>query len=247
MQSSEHSKGFEKNESILNNAKPHVGCVCVLNIDLKDFFPSVKASRVYGIFSSIGYNRELCVLLTNLCVFKGSLPQGAPTSPKLANLVCSKLDRRIGGYAGSRGLVYTRYADDITLSAPTIKKVKKAKQFLGTIVASESLVINKRKTRVIGTRKQKSITGLILSENRVGIGRARFREIRAKLHSLFVERSSEFNKVNGLLAFTYGVDKPSYRKLLKYIEKLCEKYPASKAVTEIHKIKFSEEKSSTPK
>jgi len=78
-----------------------------------------------GIFNSIGYNREISSLLTNLCVFKGRLPQGAPTSPKLANLVSAKLDARIHGYAGPKGIVYTRYADDITLSAQSVQKLEK--------------------------------------------------------------------------------------------------------------------------
>jgi RNA-directed DNA polymerase len=238
LSSSSCSKGFEKGTSILDNARPHIGSNYVLTIDLENFFPNVEASNVFGVFSSIGYNKEMCILLTNLCVYKGGLPQGAPTSPKLSNLVCAKLDARIQGYAGPKGIVYTRYADDMTFSARTAQKIQKTKQFIGTIIADEGFKINCSKTKVCGTKRQKKVTGLIVSENRVGIGREKLREIRYKLHHLFTGRSTDFSHLNGLLSFTYSVDKLSYNKLYNYINKLKDKYPSSKALSELHgKIK----------
>jgi retron-type reverse transcriptase len=235
LSSSSCSKGFELGTSILDNARPHIGSNYVLTIDLENFFPSVNASNVFGVFSSIGYNKEMCVLLTNLCVFKGGLPQGAPTSPKLSNLVCAKLDARIQGYAGPKGIVYTRYADDMTFSARTAQKIQKTKLFIGTIINDEGFKINRSKTKVCGTKRQKKITGLVLSENRVGIGREKLREIRSKLHHLFIDRSTDYSHVNGLLSFTYSVDKTSYSKLYSYINNLQKKYPTSVALTELHK------------
>lgn len=234
LSSSMHSKGFEIGSSILDNALPHVGSNYILSLDLENFFPNVMASKVYGVFDSIGYNKEMTVLLTNLCVFGGGLPQGAPSSPKLANLVCSKLDARIHGYAGPKGIVYTRYADDITLSALTAKKIHKAKQFLGTILADEDFKINNSKTKLSGTRRQKKVTGLVLSENSLGIGRARLRDIRAKIHHLFINKSTNFPHVNGLIAFTYGVDKKAHKKICTYIGQLEVKYPKSDAASKLY-------------
>ncbi|MBW3845102.1 retron St85 family RNA-directed DNA polymerase [Aeromonas hydrophila] len=222
---SPYSKGFESGMSILDNAKPHIGSQYVLSIDLQDFFPSVAANKVYGVFSSVGYNKEMCVLLTNLCVFKGGLPQGAPTSPKLANLVCSKLDTRIQGYAGPKGITYTRYADDITLSSNSALKIQKAKAFLGTIISNEGFKINKSKTTISGVKKQKKITGLVLSENNVGIGSLKYREIRAEIHHLFTGRSDNYQRINGLLSFVFSVDKKMYSRLHSYISSLTKKYP----------------------
>jgi len=234
---SEHCKGFEKGSSILDNASPHVGANYVLTVDLKDFFPSVNASKIFGVFSSIGYNKQMCVLLTNLCTFEGGLPQGAPTSPKLANLTCARLDARIHGYAGSRGIVYTRYADDLTLSAQNLEKILKAKYLINEIVSSEELTINNAKTRLSGTKRQKKITGLIVSANNVGIGREKFREIRANLHHLYIKKNTDFPHVNGLLAFTYSVDRKSYKKLYSYIDKLDKKYSPNEITTKLHKEK----------
>ena len=231
---SPHSKGFDLGTSILENAAPHQGANYVLTLDLEDFFPSITASKVFGVFSSVGYSKKISSLLTNLCVFKGRLPQGAPTSPKLANLVCAKLDARIHGYAGPKGIVYTRYADDITLSAQSVQKIQKAKDFVGTIIADEGLKINRSKTKLCGTKRQKKITGLVVSQSNVGIGREKLREIRAKIHHLFTDKSNDYSHVNGYLAFIYGVDKKSYTKLYRFIDKMKDKYPASKAVTKLH-------------
>lgn len=161
LSTSPHSKGFDLGTSILGNASPHQGANYVLTLDLEDFFPSITANKVYGVFSSIGYNKEVSSLLTNICVFKGRLPQGAPTSPKLANLVCAKLDARIHGYAGPKGIVYTRYADDMTLSAQSIQKLERARHFIGTIIADEDLVLNNSKTKLCGTKRQKKLQGLL--------------------------------------------------------------------------------------
>ncbi len=234
LSSSTYSKGFEVGSSILDNAQPHIGYNYILTIDLEDFFPNIIPSKIFGVFSSLGYNREMCILFTNLCVFKQGLPQGAPTSPKLANLVCARLDARIQGYAGPKGIVYTRYADDITLSAHTAQKIQKMKQFINTIISDEGFKINHSKTKVCGTKRQKKITGLIVSEKSAGIGREKLREIRAKLHYLFTGKNDNYSHVNGLLSYTYSVDKKSYNKLYFYINNLKQKHPLSSALNELN-------------
>lgn len=233
LSASENCKGFEIGCSILDNAAPHVGANFILNVDLENFFPSIPAEKVYGIFSSIGYDKSIASILTNLTVFQGRLPQGAPTSPKLANLICIKLDARIQGYAGPRGLVYTRYADDISMSGQTIKKIMNARLMLATIVRSEGLVINHRKTEVQGTRRRKKITGLVLTQSNVGIGREVARDIRAKVFHLFTNKSIEFGHVNGLLAYVYSVDKQTCRRLWVYIDKLTAKFPKAVAAQKL--------------
>ncbi|MEZ8222498.1 retron St85 family RNA-directed DNA polymerase [Vibrio splendidus] len=231
---SEHSKGFDTGTSILENALPHQGANYLLSVDIKDFFPNIPAKKIYNIFNSVGYNKNVSSILTNLCVFQHWLPQGAPTSPKLANLVCAKLDARIHGYTGPRGITYTRYADDITLSAQTISKIEKARDFIGTIIFDEGFKVNRNKTKLSGTKTRKEVTGLVISQRNVGIGRVKLREIRAKIHHAFVGRNEKYNHLNGLLAFTYGVDKRAYTKLYRFIDTMSSKYPDSPAVLQIH-------------
>ena len=220
LSSSDNCKGFEIGCSILDNAAPHVGANFILNVDLEDFFPSINAPKVYSIFSSIGYSKSVAAILTNLTVFDGRLPQGAPTSPKLANLICLRLDARIQGYAGPKGLIYTRYADDISISAQTIKKIMNARSILEQIISSEGLQINRKKTAIQGTMRRKEITGLVLSDSRVGIGRDAFRDIRAQIFYLFTNKLDDFARINGLLSYVYSVDKASCRRLWNYIDKL---------------------------
>ncbi|VVT53836.1 Retron-type RNA-directed DNA polymerase (EC [Kosakonia radicincitans] len=224
LSSSPFSMGFEKNQSILNNATPHMGANFILNIDLEDFFPSLTADKVFGVFHSLGYNRLISSSLTKICCYKNILPQGAPSSPKLANLICSKLDYRIQGYAGSRGLIYTRYADDLTLSAQSMKKVVKAKDFLISIIPTEGLTVNSKKTCISGPRSQKKVTGLVISQEKVGVGRLKYKEIRAKIHHVFTGRSVEVEHVKGWLSFISSVDAKSHKRLLTYIGRLERKY-----------------------
>lgn len=225
--SSDCSKGFEIGSSILDNAKPHIGSNYILNIDLKNFFPSISANKVYSVFSSLGYEKKVCILLTNFCVYNGFLPQGAPTSPKLANLICSKLDSRIQGYTGPRGLTYTRYADDLTISANTIKKIINARDFIEIIINSENLSVNKNKTQISGVRRAKKVTGLIVNQANVGIGREKYREIRAEIHHVYLSKETNLHRINGHLAFVNSVDKKMYNKLVIYLKKLITKNPHS--------------------
>lgn len=147
----------------------------------------------------------------------------------MANLVCAKLDARVQGYAGPKGITYTRYADDITLSANTAIKIERAKKFINTIISGEDFIINQTKTKVCGTKRQKKVTGLILNEAGVGIGRQKMRELRVKLHYLYLEKNNNFAHVNGLLSFVYSVDRKAYNKLYTYINKLNEAFPKSPA------------------
>jgi len=136
----ENAKGFIPEKSIVDNAVSHIGKNFVYNIDLKDFFPSIDAARVWGRLLAAPFNlgtsnkrKELANMIKTLCcteleterfesnmwVKKAAfvLPQGAPTSPVLTNAICDRLDRRLTGVARRFGLNYTRYADDITFSS----------------------------------------------------------------------------------------------------------------------------------
>ena len=108
--------GFEKGRSIVTNASYHVGADVVLRMDIKEFFASTSAERVRAYFYRIGWNQKATDLLIELCTHEGGLPQGAPTSPRLSNLVNVPLDARLDRFAHSIGAHYTRYADDMTFS-----------------------------------------------------------------------------------------------------------------------------------
>lgn len=159
---SPYSKAFRKGYSIKDNAKFHLNQKKVLTIDIKNYFGSIKYKHVYLFFKELGYSKEVAVMLSNICVLDNELPQGAPTSPMLANLITRRLDKRIASYAIKNKIRYTRYADDMTFSGDfdegAVIRVVKA------ILNSEGLKINNSKTRVRTRNQQQEVTGIVVNE-----------------------------------------------------------------------------------
>jgi RNA-directed DNA polymerase len=111
--------GFALNRSIVTNAEAHVGARFVFNLDLADFFPSIHFGRVRGMFLKKPFqcNPAVATVLAQLCCHDGKLPQGAPTSPTISNLICGRMDVDLQRFAREHACTYTRYADDITFSS----------------------------------------------------------------------------------------------------------------------------------
>ena len=109
---------FVPNKNVKTNAENHLKKRWVLNVDLKDFFPSINFGRVRGMFMGNPYYlpSSVATVLANLCCYQGSLPQGAPTSPIISNMICSQMDSQLQRLAKTNRSTYTRYADDITFS-----------------------------------------------------------------------------------------------------------------------------------
>jgi len=110
--------GFERGRSHISNAAQHVDREWVYSLDIENFFPTIHWGRVYGMLQThpVHASSDVARILANLCTNDGCLPQGAPTSPILSNLLCRKLDSRLFRWAQENGYTYTRYADDLTLS-----------------------------------------------------------------------------------------------------------------------------------
>lgn len=222
-------KGFEKGSSIADNARPHIEANVLVNIDLEDFFDTIDRRRIYNVFKSIGYNKLISSIFTNICEFEGKLPQGSPCSPKLANLVLWRLDSRIQGYVGRRGITYTRYADDLSFSGLNPKNVVKIIPRIREIINDEGFNLNEKKTRVAGPSRARIVTGLVLSGNSFGIGKKKYKYLRAKIHHL-TKPDEQGNKelleeVRGWLAFLKSVDEHRYKKAIRYIDNLYENNP----------------------
>jgi retron-type reverse transcriptase len=180
------AKGFQPGESIVTNALPHAGRAVVVRLDLRDFFPSTTAGRVYRYARRIGWNRPAARLLTRLCTHRGGLPQGAPTSPRLSNLVNYRLDCRIAAMANKLGVRYTRYADDMTLSlsADERRKVRYLVRFVRRVAAEEGYRVHRGKKLHIRRRhQQQRVTGLVVNAG-VRLPRRTRRWLRAVEHRL---------------------------------------------------------------
>lgn len=178
--------GFEKGLSIVHNARPHVGQRVVLKMDLVDFFPNTAAKRVEAYFRRVGWNVEAASLLTKLCTHENGLPQGAPTSPRLSNLVNFVFDARMAKFAEKRKATYTRYADDITISFPKDypRRVRGMIQFVRRVAREYGYTVHMRgKLRISRGHQQQRVTGLVVNE-KVQLPRRIRRLLRAVDHHL---------------------------------------------------------------
>ena len=177
--------GFESGKSIVHNAAQHVDQAVVICMDVRDFFPRTTDDRVTVYFQRIGWNRETAELLTRLTTWEGGLPQGAPTSPRLSNLVNHVLDARIERFVQHRKGNYTRYADDICVSFPKDypKRIRGTVQVVGRQLKAFGYQLNTKKTRILRQHQQQKVTGLVVND-RVNVPRLIRRKLRAVEHRL---------------------------------------------------------------
>jgi retron-type reverse transcriptase len=198
--------GFVKGKNTLNNAKPHVGKEYIRKFDFKDFFESMNARQVYYVFRNVGYSPSVSHCLASLCTLKIGdnkydylqpyqkkwfkdlhdtaipiLPQGAPTSPALANIICNRLDKRFFCYAQKNKLTYTRYADDITFSCDVPSQLPKV-SFVRKVVESEGLSLNDKKTGTYGRDSRQMVTGILIDGEKAHVPQKFRREIYRHLH-----------------------------------------------------------------
>ncbi|MBI5360473.1 MAG: RNA-directed DNA polymerase [Planctomycetes bacterium] len=187
--------GFAKGRSITTNAFPHTGTEIIVNIDLENFFDSVKLWRVYCAFRNFGYSGELSSIFARLCCVKGALRQGLPTSPALTNVVCAMLDRRLNGLAVKFGCTYTRYADDMTFSGDLKFKASLSRfiPILKKIIRGEKFKINRSKMRITRKGSQQKVTGLVVNE-KVNIPREKMRLWRAIIHNCRIKGLESQNR-----------------------------------------------------
>ena len=194
---SDYAMGFAERRSVVTNAEKHLGQNYVLNIDLKDFFPSIDQARVWKRLQLAPFNFPVKVasILAGLCCMKTSieeegksqvryvLPQGAPTSPIITNMICDTLDRRLAGLAKRFGLRYSRYADDITFSS--MHNVYKTNGEFWTelrrIISGQNFTINETKTRLQKRGSRQEATGIIVNE-KLNITQKYVRDIRNILY-----------------------------------------------------------------
>lgn len=194
------ARGFVRGSSTADFAAPHADRPVVLRVDLRHCFESIGVARVRGVFTATGYRPSIARLLADLCttatppselrgldpVHAGllrarHLPQGAPTSPHLANLVLRRLDRRLDGYARHNDLRYTRYGDDLAFSGDRVD-ADRVLWTVGQIVDAEGFRIHPGKTRVMRAHQRQSLAGLVVN-NSPRVRRSDHDALRALLHN----------------------------------------------------------------
>ncbi len=224
--------GFVTGKSIITNATPHIGQHLVINLDLKDFFPTISYPRIKGLFLHQGYNDEIATLLALLCsepdteivemdgirYFVHSqqrfLPQGAPTSPMLSNLICRHLDKRLQGLADKYQFKYSRYADDLTFSSAKKHPIKPLLNWIKAIVKEEGFTLHPDKTRIMHQGARQEVTGIVVNQQ-LSLNRKILKQFRALLFQIKKDgyQNQTWGKGGDLLATITGF--AHYVKMVK--------------------------------
>lgn len=252
--------GFRAGRSIVTNARPHVGAETVVNLDLKDFFPSISYRRVKGLFHAFGYSEAAATIFGLLCteptteevvldgrtyfVATGArhLPQGAPTSPAVTNILCRRFDRRLLKTAEDLGFNYTRYADDLTFSASgeSLRHLGSILERVKAIVTHEGFTVHPEKTRVLRRSRQQDVTGVVVN-SKPNVSRRELKRFRATLYQ--VEKDGPEGKswgrspdviasLHGFANFVYMVNPGKGAELQRRVRAVAEKYNWEPAVVE---------------
>lgn len=247
------SHGFRKNRSIVSNAAPHVGSQVVVNMDLEEFFPTVGFVRVKGVYRKMGFSESVATVLAMICtespraeveldqmtyyVARGerTLPQGAPTSPAITNLICRGLDARLSRIAEEMGFVYTRYADDLTFSSTTRDaNVGRLIRRVNFVVSREDFKVHPNKTRVFRTGRRMEVTGLTVNE-KLNVSRKELRRFRATLHQIerdgpegktWGNSSDVLSAIDGYAKFVLMVSPEKGKKFQEQVTRIFRKHGA---------------------
>ncbi|HVI04340.1 MAG TPA: reverse transcriptase domain-containing protein [Enhygromyxa sp.] len=202
----EAAHGFVPGRSTVTNATPHLGARLLLKTDIREFFPTIHYWRVRGMFVSFGYDERVAGALASLCtrrpvvdragervvVWPGLVPQGAPTSPAIANLVCLRLDARLSGLAEKIGARYTRYADDLSFSfhdPDSVERLDVGRTFwwVDQILQQEGFAEHAGKRQVLRPSRRQLVTGIVVNE-KLTVPREARRQFRALLHNCRAHR-----------------------------------------------------------
>lgn len=197
-----HNNGFTIGRNIKRNAYPHIQKRYVLNMDIQNYFPSIEFRRVkkvleYEPFMLVGEKEIIGFYIANICCLSGHLPQGAPTSPILSNIVTQNLDRKISRLAKERRIKYSRYADDLSFSANHNSFNQSLIDEIVEIIKEEGFRVNTSKTRIKSNRDHQEVTGVVVNE-KLNVKRAFVKNVRTMINNWekggFDYAVGEFNK-----------------------------------------------------
>jgi RNA-directed DNA polymerase len=247
----EAAHGFLPEKNIVSNAKPHIGAKVIVNVDLKDFFPSISYRRVKGMFQTYGFSEAIATVFALICtaptveeveidnktyfvaIGERHLPQGSPASPWVSNIITKRLDKGLSKIAENLGFKYTRYADDLTFSSEN-KDAEVAKLLgqLRYIVDAQGFTVNESKTKILRSGRQQEVTGVVVNE-KLSIDRKELRKFRAVLHQAESKGLEELTwgnspdlvaSLRGYANFVFMVDKQKGYVFQQQVRRIAEKY-----------------------
>lgn len=253
------SHAFEKGKSIITNSQMHRNKKYILNIDLKNFFDSFNFGRVRGFFikdKDFTVSPEIATVIAQIACYQGKLPQGAPSSPIITNLITRILDYRIVKIAKKYRFTYSRYADDMTFSTNrelNSNKLRASKELdnflteLEEVIISSGFEINPKKTRLSNNMQRQEVTGLVVNK-KINVKREYIKNTRAMAFQLYKDGTFEIdkkpgtiNQLTGRFAFIFQIDQ--YNNYLLYKKSLIQNnLDAQKYLLDRNSSKKSESK-----
>ena len=232
------SHAFEKGKSIITNSQMHRNKKYILNIDLKNFFDSFNFGRVRGFFikdKDFTVSPEIATVIAQIACYQGKLPQGAPSSPIITNLITRILDYRIVKIAKKYRFTYSRYADDMTfstnreLNSNKLRASKELENFLTELedlIISSGFEINPKKTRLSNNMQRQEVTGLVVNK-KINVKREYVKNTRAMAFRLYKDGAFEIdktpgtiNQLTGRFAFIFQIEQ--YNNYLLYKKSLMQ-------------------------
>ncbi|PSU58073.1 reverse transcriptase family protein [Photobacterium phosphoreum] len=195
-----------RSKGVITNALSHTNKKVVISLDLKDFFPSITLPRVIGLLKTQPYNfsnKQAAILASLICLPKNidkkqGLPQGAPTSPIISNLICKKLDYQLGLISKKYDITYTRYADDLTFSTNNLKRISATRivEKVAECVKRNGFKINDSKTKIMFSNQKQMVTGILVNEG-LNLPKKDVDALRATLYNLDKVYTSTDDAVKG--------------------------------------------------
>jgi len=177
--SSNYAKAYVKNTSLLDNVKVHKGYRYILKLDISNFFENISYVDVFNIYKEYGFSDRICGLLAHLTTYDDYLPQGAPTSPYLSNLVLRNFDYKIGKWCTERNINYTRYSDDMTFSMNEYDK--ELIRFIRINLYKYGLELNNDKIHLINNSNKQKVTGIVVN-NKLQVDSKYRKKIRQEVY-----------------------------------------------------------------
>ena len=177
---SRYAKAYKPGSSVQKNARPHVGKKKILKLDIEGFFDHILYSQVKDIvFYKEKYSEPIRILLTMLCYYHDSLPQGAPTSPAITNIIMFDFDETVGAFCNKKNIAYTRYCDDMTFSGDFDER--EIISFVKDELCKLGLFLKNRKTAVVSATKRQTVTGIVVNE-KINITKDYKKQIRQEIY-----------------------------------------------------------------
>lgn len=215
------ANGFVEKRGIKRNAMFHLNKRYLLTIDIINFFTSISQKQVFETLKEQLSDKDFAIKIAKICTFKRRLPQGAPTSPVLSNLIFKKIDDEIMKYCNSNLITYSRYADDMTFSSDNKHSLQLAYKFVNELLYKNGFNINKKKTRYISGKGNMSVTGVNINKGVPKVKSKLKRQIRAELHHYIIkEEKIDLRRLAGNISFISSIEDDYRKKIIKYIENL---------------------------